>query len=102
MAPEVGLSHLRSVYPISTAKPQLWLLSPGPAPEAGLCFFVAALICSLTGDVLLMLPSDLFVAGLAAFLAGHLCYLVGFWTHGPSARPLVLATGVVVVLVAHG
>jgi len=40
-------------------------------------WFVAALVCSLAGDVLLMLPRDLFVPGLSAFLAGHLLYIVG-------------------------
>jgi uncharacterized membrane protein YhhN len=75
-------------------------LDPATDAHTRRAWFVAALICSLTGDVLLMLPSDLFVPGLAAFLVGHLCYLVGFWTHGPSARALVIATAVVVVLVA--
>lgn len=36
------------------------------------------LACSLVGDVLLMLPGDRFVAGLAAFLVAHLCYLAAF------------------------
>ena len=40
--------------------------------------FVIALVCSLVGDVFLMLPSDRFVAGLAAFLAAHLAYTAGF------------------------
>jgi alkenylglycerophosphocholine/alkenylglycerophosphoethanolamine hydrolase len=40
-------------------------------------WFVAALICCLAGDVLLMLPRDLFVPGLAAFLAGHVLFIVG-------------------------
>jgi uncharacterized membrane protein YhhN len=35
-------------------------------------------VCSLVGDVFLMLPSDRFVAGLAAFLAAHLAYTAGF------------------------
>ncbi len=34
--------------------------------------------CSLLGDVLLMLPQDLFVPGLLAFLLGHLCFIVAF------------------------
>ena len=33
---------------------------------------------SLLGDVLLMLPQDLFVPGLLAFLLGHLCFIVAF------------------------
>lgn len=40
-------------------------------------WFVAALACSLLGDVLLMLPRDLFVPGLAAFLVGHVLFIVG-------------------------
>jgi uncharacterized membrane protein YhhN len=40
-------------------------------------WFVAALACCLVGDVLLMLPGDLFVPGLAAFLAGHVLFIVG-------------------------
>ena len=58
---------------------------PRPTPAARRAWFVAALVCSLVGDVLLMLPADLFVAGLAAFLVGHLCYVAGFWVHGPGA-----------------
>ena len=40
-------------------------------------WFVAALACCLLGDVLLMLPSDPFVPGLAAFLTGHVLFIVG-------------------------
>lgn len=39
---------------------------------------LAGLLCSLAGDVLLMLSPRLFVAGLVAFLAAHLCYLRAF------------------------
>jgi uncharacterized membrane protein YhhN len=38
----------------------------------------AGIVCSLLGDVLLMLPQDLFVPGLVAFLCGHLCFLAAF------------------------
>lgn len=36
------------------------------------------IVCSLLGDVLLMLPHNLFVPGLVAFLCGHLCFLAAF------------------------
>jgi uncharacterized membrane protein YhhN len=39
---------------------------------------IAGLICSLAGDVFLMLPSDRFVAGLVSFLIAHLFYIVAF------------------------
>jgi alkenylglycerophosphocholine hydrolase len=40
-------------------------------------WFVGALACCLVGDVLLMLPRDLFVPGLAAFLVGHALFIGG-------------------------
>ena len=41
-------------------------------------WFVAALVLCLLGDVVLMVPKDLFVAGLGTFLVGHLLYIGGF------------------------
>ena len=67
-------------------------------------WFVAALALSLAGDVFLMLPRDLFVPGLAAFLVGHLAYVVGFWVDDPPGGVAlvlgVVLVGVVVVLLA--
>lgn len=71
-----------------------------PADGTQRAWFVAALACSLAGDVFLMLPSDRFVAGLAAFLVGHLCYLGGFWAGGPPAAAMAVALVVVAALVA--
>jgi uncharacterized membrane protein YhhN len=46
----------------------------------------AGLLCSLAGDVLLMLPDDRFMAGLGAFLIAHLCYIGAFTSPaGPRA-----------------
>ena len=49
-------------------------------------WFVAALVLSLAGDVFLMLPKDLFVFGLGAFLLGHLAYIVGLHVDGRRRR----------------
>ena len=49
----------------------------GPASVHGSAIIVGLSFC-LAGDVLLMLPSDRFVAGLASFLVGHLAYTVAF------------------------
>lgn len=62
-------------------------------------WFVAALVCSLVGDVLLMLARERFVGGLAAFLVAHVCYVAGFWTRGPTAGALVGAALVVTVAI---
>jgi uncharacterized membrane protein YhhN len=75
-------------------------LDPAADAQARRAWFVVALVFSLAGDVLLMLPQDRFVPGLAAFLVAHVCYLAGFWSSGPEATALVVAIVVVVLVVA--
>jgi uncharacterized membrane protein YhhN len=70
-----------------------------PHVEARRAAFVVALILSLVGDVLLMLPRDRFVAGLGAFFLAHVAYIVGLRIDEPSIGPL-LAGGAIVFLVA--
>jgi uncharacterized membrane protein YhhN len=40
--------------------------------------FLIALLLGLAGDVFLMLPRDYLMAGLIAFLLGHVAYIAGF------------------------
>src|SRR4051794_41583322 len=68
-------------------------LDPVAGADARRGWFVAALVFSLAGDVFLMLPRDLFVAGLSAFLVAHLCYIAGFWTDGPAVVAFLGAAG---------
>jgi uncharacterized membrane protein YhhN len=58
-------------------------------------WFVAALVLALAGDVFLMLPRDLFLPGLGAFLLAHVAYVVGFAVAGLSLAGA--AVGLVVV-----
>nr|WP_279009465.1 lysoplasmalogenase [Aeromonas jandaei] len=60
-------------------------------------WILLGLCLSLAGDVLLMLPSDRFIQGLAAFLVAHLCYIVGF-AQGPLVLNLV--DGLLLLLIA--
>jgi len=61
-------------------------------------WFVVALVLSMLGDVFLMVPRDLFVAGLASFLLAHLAYTVGFRVDGaPAAAWAAAAVGVLAV-----
>lgn len=62
---------------------------------------LAGLVCSLIGDVFLMLPSDRFIAGVVAFLAAHLAYLTAFTSFAPlAAVPLpFVAVGVAVIAI---
>jgi uncharacterized membrane protein YhhN len=52
---------------------------------------VAGLVCSLAGDVLLMLAADRFVQGLISFLVAHLCYIAAFVFAGERAVVYVWA-----------
>jgi uncharacterized membrane protein YhhN len=69
-----------------------------PRDPSARAWFVVALVCSLAGDVFLMLPRDRFVFGLAAFLLAHLAYVVGMVVDGVDAMRLLAG----VVLVAVG
>src|SRR5690606_19984305 len=63
-------------------------------------WFVVALVLCLVGDVFLMLPQDLFVYGLGAFLLGHVAYVVGMQVDGID--PVRFGIGVLLVLLAMG
>jgi len=56
-------------------------------------WILAGLAFSLVGDICLMLPVDAFVAGLAAFLFAHLCYIAALWrgARGPALFVCLLA-----------
>ncbi|MPZ69354.1 MAG: hypothetical protein GEU71_07475 [Actinobacteria bacterium] len=58
--------------------------------------FAVALCFGLVGDVFLMLP-DRFVPGLAAFLLGHVSYIVGLRIESGSGTAWTVATVVLVV-----
>lgn len=49
-------------------------------------WIVVALGLSLIGDVLLMLPVDLFLPGLVVFLMAQVGYVAAFWLDSPSER----------------
>ncbi len=78
--------------PLATVSILAIALTARPASAPRYRWSVAAgLFASLVGDILLMLPRDLFVAGLAAFLVAHLCYLAAFLGESRLlARPIAL------------
>jgi uncharacterized membrane protein YhhN len=63
-------------------------------------WFVAALVLALAGDVALMLPRDLFLAGLGAFLLAHVAYVVGFMVAGLSIAGVAIGLAVAAVVCA--
>jgi len=65
-----------------------------------LFFFTLGLCFSLAGDIFLMLPRDLFIGGLVAFLFGHVCYIIGFNFKAPPITAITVVMVVVVAVVA--
>ncbi len=62
--------------------------------------FALGIFFSIIGDVLLMLPNERFVGGLAAFLLAHVCYIVGFSTQIPQSMIFAVIMLVVIGAVA--
>jgi uncharacterized membrane protein YhhN len=66
------------------------------------------LICSMVGDILLMLPADQFIGGLVSFLVAHLLYIGAFrtgltgWSAYWIAAAIYAAGGVVYWLLWPG
>ena len=83
-------------------------LALDPADGAARAALVVALVCSTLGDVFLMLPGrqpgtpgpNLFVAGLASFLVGHLAYVVGFALEGLEPGGLLVGLVPVALIIA--
>ncbi|HEY9869903.1 MAG TPA: lysoplasmalogenase [Candidatus Obscuribacterales bacterium] len=69
---QTGVEYI--VKPAALAALILFAVSGGQASP----WLMAALTLCLLGDVYLMLPGNYFIAGLVAFLLGHVAYVVGF------------------------
>jgi uncharacterized membrane protein YhhN len=89
--------------PATLATLTLVALALDPRDPAVRTWFVVALLLSLAGDVLLMLPGDLFAPGLGAFLLAHVAYIVGLVVDGVTPAALLVGLAIVtVVLVTVG
>src|ERR1700737_3977758 len=73
-----------------------------PAVVAQQRWWLFALGLGLVGDIVLMLPRDRFAAGLAAFLLGHVAYILGFRAAGVVPRVALPYLGVLAVPITIG
>jgi len=71
-----------------------------PVSQVERLFFVAALALGLLSDVFLMLPRDMFLAGLVAAFVEHVAYIAGFRARDLHVGLLVAALAVALVSVA--
>lgn len=92
----------RSVYlfkPLTTALIILIALQPKFAVSSFYRWMIlAGLLCSLAGDVFLMLPRDRFIEGLVSFLFAHIFYIAAFTTEGAHA----LSMAIIFPFLIHG
>lgn len=77
-----------------------WRAGAHPGGELPLALFAAGLALSLAGDVFLMLPPRYFLAGLVAFLLGHVAYIAAFNANGLPPLEAALLAAVPVALAA--
>jgi uncharacterized membrane protein YhhN len=99
----VGTGRTSLVYACKPAATVAFLattLTLDPASGTERAWFGAALAACLVGDVLLMLPRDVFLGGLAAFVIAHLCFTIGFATLDASGTRLAIGAGVVALVAA--
>jgi uncharacterized membrane protein YhhN len=88
------------------AKPAVMLgliavaLAINPVSPTERAFFIAALALGLLSDVFLMLPRDMFLAGLVAAFVEHLAYIAGFRTRELDPGLLAVAAVIATVSVA--
>jgi uncharacterized membrane protein YhhN len=78
-----GVSYLTK--PLATLALVVLVLQGAPASRYR-AWIAAGLIASLAGDILLMLPMNLFLPGLIAFLVAHVCYIRAFVGDGGGWR----------------
>jgi uncharacterized membrane protein YhhN len=72
-----------------------WLLSVG-GWQGHLLWFAIGLAFALAGDILLVLPKEQLIPGIAAFLIAQIAYVVGF---NDTAPPVNLASIAIAVIV---
>ncbi|HEX8651363.1 MAG TPA: lysoplasmalogenase [Pyrinomonadaceae bacterium] len=74
------------------------LLEKNPVPSSYKYLILAGLVCSLMGDIFLMLPSDRFIPGLLSFLFAHLFYIAAF----SSGKPQLYALWYAIPFLVYG
>lgn len=95
-----------AVKPIPVIALIVWLRTAAPCDYRR--WIAIGLGFSLLGDILLAVPGDLFVFGLAAFLCAHLAYLRAYLSESRRLAVWALALSAVVggvllsVLISHG
>lgn len=77
IAAEKQLKSLEYVAKPATMLALLWWMWQSVGFGGSMLWFTLGVVLCLAGDVFLMLPRDMFIFGLLAFLLGHISYILG-------------------------
>jgi uncharacterized membrane protein YhhN len=83
IAADKEIKPLEYVAKPATMLALLWWIWSSVGLGGEMLWFSLGVIFCLAGDVFLMLPRDMFIFGLIAFLIGHICYTIGFNNQTP-------------------
>ena len=78
IAADKKLKLLEYVTKPGTMLALLWWIWSSVGLGGSMLWFTLGAIFCLAGDVFLMVPREMFIFGLVAFLVGQICYVVGF------------------------
>jgi alkenylglycerophosphocholine/alkenylglycerophosphoethanolamine hydrolase len=95
IAAERKLKPLEYVTKPATMLALLWWMWSSVGLGGSMLWFTLGAVFCLAGDVFLMIPRDMFIFGLLAFLLGHICYTVGF----NDLAPFINLWGLVLILI---
>ena len=80
---EKKLKPLEYVAKPATMLALLWWMWQSAGWGGPMLWFALGAVFCLAGDVFLMVPRDMFIIGLLAFLLGQICYVVGLSNTAP-------------------
>ena len=83
IAVEKKLKPLEYVTKPATMLALLWWIWSSVGVGGTMFWFTLGVVFCLAGDIFLMVPRDMFIFGLLAFLIGQICYVVGFSNQAP-------------------
>src|SRR4030043_1022715 len=95
IAADKKLKLLEYVTKPATMLALLWWIWSSVGMGGSMLWFTLGVVFCLAGDVFLMIPKDMFIFGLVAFLLGHIFYTVGL----NDLAPFINFWGVILILI---
>jgi len=95
IAADKKIKPLEYIAKPATMLALLWWMWQSTGWGGPILWFVLGAVFCLAGDVFLMVPRDMFIFGLLAFLLGHICYIVGL-NNAPQYNNLL---GIIMIVI---